>query len=60
MYLAGKFLQALALVIVPLALWYGISHQDEPGVLMKELLVLAAGAALFLVGRRMEGGRPGP
>jgi hypothetical protein len=53
MYWAGKFLQALGLAVLPLALWYGISHEGE-SVLTKELMGVAVGALLFLVGRRLE------
>jgi hypothetical protein len=52
-YTAAKFLQALGLVLLPLALWYGLTHEGE-GVLTTELLVMTVGAALFFVGWRLQ------
>ena len=58
MYVLGKSLQALGLVLLPYALWYGLSHEG-PGVIGREVMIMTAGAALFLVGRKIEqaGGR---
>jgi hypothetical protein len=51
----GKFLQALGLVLLPVALAYGLTQEGE-GVIAKELLLMALGAALFWIGRRIAGG----
>ncbi len=53
MYTLAKFLQALGLVLLPLALFYGVTKKGE-GVIATELLIVAAGAAVFLIGRRIE------
>jgi hypothetical protein len=53
-YTLSKFLQAVGLVLLPFALWYGLSRGDEPGALGKELMLMALGAVLFFVGRRLE------
>jgi hypothetical protein len=49
----GKFLPALGLVLLPYALWYGLTTEGE-GVIAKELLLVAGGAAAFLLGRKLE------
>ncbi len=46
----GKGLQALGLVVVPSALYYGV----ELGSLSLELAVMTAGAMLFVVGRLID------
>jgi hypothetical protein len=53
-YAVGKFLQALGLVLVPLALYYGISKGEEQGAIAAELGILGAGAAIFVLGRWIE------
>jgi hypothetical protein len=50
----GRFLQAVGLVLLPYALWYGLTHEG-PGVIGREVVILGAGAALFLLGRWLEG-----
>jgi|GEM_PF-762118 len=54
MYTLGKFLQALGLVLVPLALFYGISAREKRGSIALELGILGAGACVFLLGRFVE------
>lgn len=54
MYTVAKFLQALGLVLVPLALYYGIKMGEQQGAIAAELGILAAGAALFMIGRWVE------
>ena len=54
MYTFARFLQMLGLVIVPLALFYGIEGGASRGVAMRELMIMAGGAAIFLVGRALE------
>lgn len=54
MYTLGRFLQALGLVLLPVALIWGISRGEDRGALMLELGVMAAGALLFLIGRGIE------
>ena len=39
----GKFLQALGLVLLPVALAYGLTQEGE-GVIAKELLLMALGS----------------
>lgn len=53
MYTVSKFLQALGLVLVPLGLYYGMTH-DEEGAIARELMIMAAGAVLFALGRLLE------
>lgn len=48
--LVGRALQVLGLLVVPLALYYGI----ELGSMSLELFALMAGAGLFLLGRAIE------
>jgi hypothetical protein len=55
MYTLGKFLQATGLVLVPLALFYGIAAGDKRGAIAVELGLLGAGACVFLLGRFVEG-----
>jgi hypothetical protein len=57
-YKVAKLLQALGLVMLPVGLFYGIEHGDEKGAIAKELLFVAAGAAVFLFGRALEGRAP--
>ena len=54
MYTLSKFLQALGLVLLPVGLAYGIHNGDKPGAIGTELMFVAAGAAVFLVGRKLE------
>lgn len=54
MYTAAKFLQALGLVLLPVGLAYGIQFSDKPGAVGTELLFVALGAGVFLVGRTLE------
>lgn len=54
MYTLGRFLQAVGLVALPVALFWGISTGGDRKVLMLELAVMAGGALLFLVGRAIE------
>jgi hypothetical protein len=49
----AKFLQALALAVVAFALYYGVTTEGE-GVLGREMMFMAMGAALFLLGRVLE------
>jgi low temperature requirement protein LtrA len=53
-YTFAKFLQALGLVLLPVGLAYGIHHGDKQGAIGTELLFVAVGAAVFLVGRKLE------
>jgi len=50
-YLLGKSLQIVGLFILPIALLVGVS---EPNGMYRELGLLAFGALLFLLGRRIE------
>ena len=50
-YLLGKSLQIVGLFILPIALIVGVS---EPNAMYRELALLAFGAFLFLLGRRIE------
>ena len=54
MYTLGRLLQLTALLIVPFALFHGIEGGAAKGVAQRELLMLAAGAALFILGRFLE------
>jgi hypothetical protein len=53
-YTLAKFLQMLGLVLVPMGLVYGIHFGDKPGAIGTELMFVAAGAAVFLVGRKLQ------
>lgn len=55
MYTAGKFLQALGLVMVPLALYWGVSRGDQKGAIGTELAILAGAVVVFTLGRALEG-----
>lgn len=57
MYTFARFLQALGLVFVPVALYVGIQGHasDQPGIAARELAILGAGALLFVIGRALEG-----
>ena len=55
MYKVAKLLQVLGMVMLPVGLFYGIEHRDEKGAIATELLFVAAGAALFILGRFLEG-----
>jgi hypothetical protein len=57
MRLLGRTLQALGLAVVPLGLYHGLAHGETRGALAIELAIVAAGAAAFLLGRRLEGVR---
>ena len=54
MYTLGRSLQAMGLVALPVALFWGVSTGGDRKVLMLELAVMAGGALLFLVGRAIE------
>ena len=56
MYTLGRFLQAVGLVLVPVALYIGIGGHaaDEQGSAGIELAILAGGVVVFLLGRRLE------
>jgi hypothetical protein len=54
----GKFLQALGLALLPYALYYGLTREG-PGVLGRELMLMCAGVAAFLLGRKLEQGSRG-
>jgi hypothetical protein len=51
-YILAKGLQVSGLLTMPWALWHGIARED----MTSELLLLAMGAAIFLLGRRLESG----
>jgi hypothetical protein len=53
-YTLAKFLQAVGLVLLPFALWWGISHDGQEGALTTELLLVGLGAVVFAIGRRLE------
>jgi hypothetical protein len=53
-YTFAKFLQAVGLVLLPVGLVYGIQNGDRPGAIGTELMFVAAGAAVFLIGRKLE------
>lgn len=50
----AKVLQAVGLVLLPVGLAYGLRYGDRTGAIGTELLFVAAGAAVFLVGRTLE------
>lgn len=54
MYTLSKFLQAAGLVLLPVGLAYGLHHGDRPGAIATELMFVAAGAAVFMIGRVLE------
>ena len=49
MQMLGRFMEALGLVIVPLALVIG----PAAGSMYQELMVMAVGAAVFWIGHRL-------
>jgi hypothetical protein len=53
-YTFAKFLQAVGLVLLPVGLFYGIHNADKPGAIGTELMFVALGAAVFLIGRKLE------
>jgi low temperature requirement protein LtrA len=53
-YKVAKLLQVLGMVLLPVGLFYGIEHHDERGAIATELLFVAGGAAVFLIGRFLE------
>jgi hypothetical protein len=53
-YTFAKFLQAVGLVLLPVGLAYGIYNGDKQGAIGTELMFVALGAAVFLVGRKLE------
>lgn len=55
MYTLGKFLQAVGLVLVPLALYWGVSRGDQKGAIGTELAILAGAVVVFTLGRALEG-----
>lgn len=52
---AGKTLQMIGLVLAPIALFHGIEGGSAQGVAQRELMILAAAGAIFLLGRWLEG-----
>ncbi len=46
-FLAGRFLQATGLVLLPLGLWFGTVHGQG---MTTELTLLAAGVTAFVLG----------
>ena len=54
MYTLARFLQMVGLLVVPMALFYGMQGGDARGVAMRELTIVAAGAAAFILGRYLE------
>jgi hypothetical protein len=54
-YAVGKFLQAVGLVLAPVALFYGIQAGDRKGASALELGLLGAAVGVFLIGRWVEG-----
>lgn len=55
MYAVGKFLQALGLVLAPVALLYGVQAGEKKGAIALELGLLGAAVGVFLIGRWIEG-----
>jgi hypothetical protein len=54
----GRFLQLFGLVLVPMALIYYFTRQgraDESELMFGELSILAVGAGVFLLGKRLAG-----
>ena len=54
MYTLARFLQMIGLIIVPMALFYGLRGGDARGVATQELIIMAVGAGVFLLGRVLE------
>ena len=50
-FVLAKSLQIVGLFVLPIALIIGMT---EPDSMYRELTLLAVGAALFIVGRRLE------
>ncbi len=55
MYYVGRALQFFGLILVPFALYYGLKGGAARGVAQRELMMLAAGALAFWLGRGIEG-----
>lgn len=51
-YILAKGLQVSGFLTMPWALWHGMARED----MTSELLLLGFGAAMFLLGRRLETG----
>jgi hypothetical protein len=51
-YILAKGLQVSGFLTMPWALWHGMARED----MTSELLLLGVGAAVFLLGRRLESG----
>jgi len=51
-YILAKALQVSGFLTMPWALWHGMARED----MSSELLLLGFGAAVFLLGRRVEAG----
>ncbi|MCC7138304.1 MAG: hypothetical protein IT460_07755 [Planctomycetes bacterium] len=56
MDVVGRALQLFGLILLPAALVYGVSSGD-PQATGKELAMLGVGAAAFLLGTKLRGGR---
>lgn len=54
MYTVARFLQMIGLLVVPMALFYGLQGGDVRGVAMRELMIMAGGAFIFILGRAIE------
>jgi hypothetical protein len=54
-YAVGKFLQAVGLVLAPVALFYGMKAGENRGAIAVELGLLGAAVGVFLIGRWVEG-----
>ena len=49
--MVGRFLEALGIVVVPIAIVVGLAT----GSMRQELMVMAAGAAIFWIGHTLAG-----
>ena len=55
MYMAGRALQMIGLVLAPIALIQALDGGSGQGVAQRELMMLAVAAGVFLLGRFLEG-----
>lgn len=53
-HIFARFLQMIGLLIVPMALFYGMEGGDTRGIAMRELVIMAIGAGIFVLGRALE------